>query len=88
MMRSMTHASLAALLSNAAFGQAASPQFEIADVHASPKTTNAFVRSGPVRNGRHEIRQATMVDLIRIAYGFDNDKILGGRAGWSWTGST
>ena len=78
MMRLITHASLAALLSIAAFGQSASPKFEIADVHSSPKAQNTFVRNGPVRNGRYEIRQATMVDLIRIAYGFDNDKILGG----------
>src|SRR5215469_2054424 len=78
MMRSIAHVSFAALLSNAAFGQSASPKFEIADVHVSPKATNAFVRNGPVRNGRYEIRQATMVDLIRIAYGVDNDKILGG----------
>lgn len=78
MMRLIAHASLAALLSIAAFGQSASPKFEIADVHSSPKAQNTFVRNGPVRNGRYEIRQATMVDLIRIAYGFDNDKILGG----------
>ena len=78
MMRLIAHASLAALLSIAAFGQSASPKFEIGDVHSSPKLQNTFVRNGPVRNGRYEIRQATMVDLIRIAYGFDNDKILGG----------
>jgi uncharacterized protein (TIGR03435 family) len=73
-------AGFAALLANAAFGQSsdAAPKFEIADVHASAKTRNAFVRTGPVRNGRYEIKTATMVDLIRIAYGFDADKILGG----------
>jgi uncharacterized protein (TIGR03435 family) len=78
MMRSIAHASLAALLSNAAFGQSASPKFEIADVHANQRTQNAPIPNPAVRNGRYEIRQATMVDLIRIAYGFDNDKILGG----------
>src|ERR1700741_4265260 len=74
-------AGLAALLANAAFGQSsdAAPKFEIADVHASARTRNAFVRTGPVRNGRYEIKTATMVDLVRIAYGFDADKVLGGQ---------
>jgi uncharacterized protein (TIGR03435 family) len=73
-------AGFAALLANAAFSQSpdAAPKFEIADVHISAKTRNPFVRTGPVRNGRYEIKTATMVDLVRIAGGFDADKILGG----------
>ena len=51
---------------------------EIADVHISPKATNQFVRNGQVRGGRYEIKNATMVDLIRIAYSFSPDKVLGG----------
>jgi uncharacterized protein (TIGR03435 family) len=50
----------------------------IADIHTSAKTPNAFVRTGPARGGRYEIKTATMVDLVRIAYGFDADKIVGG----------
>jgi len=63
-----------------AFGQSteAPAKFEIADVHLSAKTVNPFVRNGPVRGGRYEIKNGTMVDLIRIAYGYDADKILGG----------
>ena len=63
-----------------AFGQSAEipPRFEFADVHVSAKTTNPFIRTGPARGGRYEVKLATMVDLIRIAYGFDPDKILGG----------
>ena len=72
-MRVLASISLVALL--AAEGP---PQFEIADVHVSAKTTTQFMRTGPVRGGRYEIRTATMVDLIRVAYGFDPDKILGG----------
>jgi uncharacterized protein (TIGR03435 family) len=56
----------------------ASPRFEAADVHVSAKTQNAFFRSAPVRGGRMELKMATMVDLIRTAYGFNTDKILGG----------
>ena len=36
------------------------------------------MRTGPVRGGRYEVKTATMVDLIHLAYGYDNDKILGG----------
>jgi uncharacterized protein (TIGR03435 family) len=65
-----------------AFGQPAEtpPKFEIADVHVSPKPTsqNQFIRTGPVRNERYEIKYATMVDLVRLAYGVTPDKILGG----------
>ena len=63
-----------------AFGQApeTQPKFEIADVHVSAKTTSQSYRAGLVRGGRYEVKAATMVDLIKIAYGFDTDKILGG----------
>src|SRR5438067_7978182 len=53
-------------------------KFEIADVHVSAKTANPFSRSGPVRAGRYEIKTASMVELIRMAYDFDPDKVLGG----------
>lgn len=63
-----------------AFSQApdSPPKFEIADVHVSAKTQNPFGRALPVRGDRYEIKTATMVDLIRFAYGYDPDKILGG----------
>lgn len=63
-----------------ALGQSADapPLFEAADVHVSTKIQNPFVRTGPVRGGRYEVKYATLVDLIHLAYGFDNDKILGG----------
>jgi len=53
-------------------------KFEAADVRVSAKTANPFVRTGAARGGRYEVKDATMVDLIRIAYGFDADKVLGG----------
>src|ERR1051325_5009291 len=54
------------------------PKFEIAGIQTSAKTSNPFVRTSPLRAGRYEIKTATMVDLIHLAYGFDADKILGG----------
>ena len=81
-MRAFPHAVLIALVAGMLPGQTGNPpRFEIADVHVSAKTANAantFVRTAPPRNGRYEIRNATMLDLIRIAYGFDPDKILEG----------
>src|SRR5579862_6861887 len=52
--------------------------FEAVDIHTSAKSPNPFARTGPTRGGRYEVKTATMVDLIRLAYGFSADKILGG----------
>jgi len=71
-------------LSGTAFGQLAltvsTPAFEAADIHASPHTTNPnpFMSGGVLRGGRYDLRKATMVDLIRIAYSVDPDTVLGG----------
>jgi uncharacterized protein (TIGR03435 family) len=54
------------------------PRFDFADIHPSAKTRNAAIRTGPVRDGRYEIRAATMLDLIHIGWDFDADRILGG----------
>ena len=65
------------LLSSTLFGQTA-PRFDIADVHPSAKSQTQFARTAPVRNGRYEIKTAAMLDLIRLAWAFDADRILGG----------
>ena len=56
------------------------PHFLAADVHLSPKTQNPnqFMRPPAARGERYEIRNATMVDLIGLAYGFNSLNILGG----------
>jgi uncharacterized protein (TIGR03435 family) len=56
------------------------PAFEAADVHVSPHSSNPFpYLKGPfVRDGRYELRTATMVDLIATAYGVEADKVVGG----------
>ncbi len=36
------------------------------------------MRISPARNGRYEIKNATMLDLIRVAYGLNADRIVGG----------
>jgi uncharacterized protein (TIGR03435 family) len=54
------------------------PSFAMAYVQVSPKSTNAFFRSTPVRGGRYELKNATMVDLVRTAYETEADKVVGG----------
>lgn len=83
MMRIFADISFVALLSGVAFGQSAEtpPTFELADVHASRQTNTILtqgMRGGVLRGGRYEVANATMVDLIRTAYGVDADKVLSG----------
>ena len=74
------HTVCAALLSVLAFGQSpqTKPAFEMADIHVSPPARNQFLRRPVIRRGRYEIRFATMVDLIRTAYGVEAERVLGG----------
>jgi uncharacterized protein (TIGR03435 family) len=80
MMRLYAALSVLALLSGAAFGQSteAAPKFEVADVHGSPMTAQPFARGPFYSSGRYELRFATMLDLVRTAYGVDPEKVLGG----------
>jgi uncharacterized protein (TIGR03435 family) len=76
-MRSFVCAGILPLLAAAVFAQSA-PKFDIADVHASPKSVQQFMRTSPPRDGRYEIKNATMLDLVRTAYGFNPDTVVGG----------
>jgi uncharacterized protein (TIGR03435 family) len=79
MMRVFVWVSAGALLCGSAFGQAAEkPQFEVADVHSSPKTSLPVTRGPFYSSGRFELRFATMLDLIRLAYGVDPERVSGG----------
>jgi len=64
-----------AIFCSAAFGQ---PGFEMADVHVSPHSKNPTMRVGKVRAGQFEIRTATMLDLISVAYEINPANIAGG----------
>jgi uncharacterized protein (TIGR03435 family) len=55
----------------------ARPQFEIADVHVSAARAGGM-RGGGIRAGMYQIQNATMVDLIKTAYGIEPDKVMGG----------
>jgi uncharacterized protein (TIGR03435 family) len=76
---------LVLLLTRSAFGQAEiivsetpAPAFEAADIHVSPKARVPSMSTGGLRGTRYLVRQATMVNLISLAYDIDNDKIQGG----------
>jgi uncharacterized protein (TIGR03435 family) len=70
----------ASLLSVVVFGQTSepAPAFETAIIRASTPATFPFMRGPAVRGGHYEMRNATMVDLVRTAYNVDADKVLGG----------
>jgi uncharacterized protein (TIGR03435 family) len=72
----------AALLTGAAFSQSSepAPAFEAADVHESGHSSSPFpFLQGPfLRGGRYELRFATLVDLIAVAYGVPTEKVVGG----------
>jgi uncharacterized protein (TIGR03435 family) len=77
---------LAAFRAGAAFGQtpAAPPVFESADVHISVPSANPYMRGGALRGGRYDVRNATMLDLISVAYRLDSSKIVGGPNWLEW----
>ncbi len=64
------------------YGQSGSarPQFEVTDAQPSAKGTNPYtnISGGVLRGERYDLRKATMLDLIRIAYAVDADKVVGG----------
>ena len=55
-------------------------KFDAADVQSRSRNSNANpqLSGGVLRSGRYDLRNATMVDLIGLAYGVDASAILGG----------
>jgi uncharacterized protein (TIGR03435 family) len=80
MVKGLSFASLTVVLCASLQGQSVPPaaSFEIADVRPSAPSAIAGMRGGAPRNGRYELRSATMVDLVRTAYAVDADKVVGG----------
>lgn len=67
------------ILALLAFGQNTEPpQFVAADVHVSAPTQNQFMRVPSTRRERYEVKNASIVDLIGLAYSSNATKILGG----------
>jgi len=77
----------ATILSGSMFAQSTPPAFEIADVHPSAPGATPRMSGGVAAGQRYAIRNASMLDLIRTAYGVtdrtmlgadDNSRIVGG----------
>jgi uncharacterized protein (TIGR03435 family) len=71
---------LFAMLSISSLAQtpAVPKSFVIADVHASPFTSNPFMHGNSIQGDRYFLTQATMVDLVATAYGVDGGNVQGG----------
>jgi uncharacterized protein (TIGR03435 family) len=56
------------------------PRFDTAAIHNSVRARgfNPPMTGGVLREGRFDLRRATMLDLIRTAWGVDADRIFGG----------
>jgi uncharacterized protein (TIGR03435 family) len=70
------------LLVEVAFDQSPkpSPAFDTAEVHTSAPI-DTVLEGGVFRGGRYQLRAATMLDMIGIAYNIDADLVFGG-PGW------
>ena len=75
----------AGLLSTSVIGQTPGPRpaFEIAGIQVSTRPQPGM-RGGQLRGTRYELRNATMVDLIRTAYDVQPEKISGGPSWLEW----
>jgi uncharacterized protein (TIGR03435 family) len=83
MLRAFAGLLLASAWSVALVGQAPAPPpaFDLADVHVRGRTSNPtpFMSGGVLRGGRYDLRNATMLDMIQLAYDVsDSERILGG----------
>jgi uncharacterized protein (TIGR03435 family) len=75
---------LGLVLSGLALSQTVPTTFESADVHVSAPSTNPSLHGGALRGSRFEVRTATMVDLISMAYNMESNKVLGGPNWLDW----
>jgi uncharacterized protein (TIGR03435 family) len=66
------------LFAEAPDAPAAQPAFQMADVHVSAHTTTPYMTGGSLRGDRYILHNATMVDMISLAYAIDGDNVLSG----------
>jgi len=85
MRRLLAVAGIAALFSGPVLGQAPTPRptFDVAGIQVSTRPQPGM-RGGQLRGNRYELRNATMVDLIRTAYNVQPEKISGGPTWLEW----
>src|SRR5262245_7767668 len=85
MKRLFVVAGVAALFSGSLLGQAPiqKPAFDVTSVQVSTRPQPGM-RGGQLRGTRYELRNATMVDLIRTAYAVQPERISGGPSWIEW----
>lgn len=71
----MKKALFAAVIAAAAFAQ--SPVFDAADVHPSASGANLYMSGGTLARERYVVHSASLLDLIRTAYGIDDRSMTG-----------
>ncbi len=57
---------------------ASAPTFSLADVHVSAHSTNTNYTGGVLHGDRYLLHNATMVAILSLAYGIEDDNILSG----------
>ncbi len=86
MKRLLAVCAIAACASDSLLGQATPrPAFDVASVQVSPPRMQQGIRGGLLRGNRYELRNATMLDLIRAAYDAQPERISGGPSWLEWT---
>ena len=75
--------SLVALATAPVFTQSPSPKFDATSVQVSARTAPGL-RGGVLRDTRYELRNATMLDLIRTAYDVPAARVTGGPSWLEW----
>ena len=85
MKRLLTAVSLIAFFGHGVLGQAqvSRPAFDVADIQISTRQ-NPGLRGGILRGSRYELRNATLVDLIRAAYNVQPERVIGGPSWLDW----
>jgi uncharacterized protein (TIGR03435 family) len=56
------------------------PAFQLADIHSSAHTLTPNFTGGSLHGDRYFLHNATMVDMISLAYGINGDNVLSGPA--------
>jgi uncharacterized protein (TIGR03435 family) len=85
MKRLLAVIAIAACASDTLLGQATPrPAFDIAGIQVSPPRLQSGIRGGLLRGNRYELRNATMLDLIRAAYNAQPERITGGPSWLEW----
>src|SRR6187402_2554840 len=76
---------VAASLSASLLGQAptARPAFDVTSVQVSTRPQPGM-RGGVLRGTRYELRNATMLDLVRTAYNVQPERVSGGPSWLEW----